>query len=366
MKILFLNYIPSPYRIDFFNELAKHCELKVVYYNAEIAERPTWRYKTEDHHYEHFNLFRNENKVQIKGFLKLRKLLKTHKDHTIVVGGYARPVEIAAIAWLRAHHRPFVLNTDGGFYQGDGIKLKLKKWLVQSAAFYLANGTIAAKTLQQYGAKPENIYNYHFSSIFEREITVAANDTRKELRKKLQLPQNAKIVITIGRYIPLKGFELVIKALHLLKEPNTYLYMLGEGPQRKNYEQLITGLDLKNRVILTGEKQKNEVLDFCRAADCMVLPTLSSDVWGLVVNEAMSCGLPVIASDRVGAAYDMIKNGITGFIVPADNVKAIAEAIKKIDAPIMRNKTIETAKKYTIEQMVEDHKVLFKKICQQQ
>lgn len=366
MKILYLNYIPSPYRVDFFNKLAKHCELKVIYYNAEIAERPTWKYQVEDHHYDHFILFRNKKKIPIKGFLKLRKLLKTYKDHTTVVGGYAKPVEIAAIVWLKFHHRPFVLNTDGGFYQGNGIKLKLKKWLVQSASYYLANGTIAAQTLQQYGAKPENIYNYHFSSIFKREITSPTKDTRKELRKRLQLPENAKIVITVGRHIPLKGFELVIKALHLLKEPNIYLYMLGEGPQRKTYEKLSTNFGLKDRVILTGEKQKNEVLNFCRAADCMVLPTLSSDVWGLVVNEAMSCGLPVIASDRVGAAYDMIKNGITGFIVPADNVKAIAEAIKKIDAPIMRNKTIETAKKYTIEQMVEDHKVLFKKICQQQ
>jgi glycosyltransferase involved in cell wall biosynthesis len=361
MKILYLNYIPSPYRVDFFNELAKHCELKVIYYNAEIAERPTWKYKTEDHHYEHFILFSNEKKVQIKGFIKLRKLLKTHQDHTIVVGGYARPVEIAAIAWLRLHHRPFVLNTDGGFYQGGGIKLKLKKWLVQSAAFYLANGTIAAKTLQQYGAKSDNIYNYHFSSIFKREINHPSEKSKKELRKKLQLPANAKIVITIGRYIPLKGFELVIKALHLLKEPNTYLYMLGEGPQRKSYEQLIKGFDLKDKVILTGEKQKNEVLEFCRAADSMILPTLSSDVWGLVVNEAMSCGLPVIGSHRVGAAHDMIKQGETGYITPAGDEKAIAEAIKKINAPEMGNKIIEMAEKYTIEQMVNDHLNLFSK-----
>ena len=362
MKILYLNYIPSPYRVDFFNELAKHCELKVIYYNAEISERPTWKYKEEDHNYEHFVLFRNENKVQIKGFFKLRKLLKTHQDHIIVVGGYARPVEIAAIAWLKLHRRPFVLNTDGGFYQGDGIKLKLKKWLVQSAEFYLANGTIAAKTLQQYGAKPDNIYNYHFSSIFKREITIPAKDARNELRKQLQLPQNAKIVITIGRYIPLKGFELVIKALHLLKEPNTYLYMLGEGPQRKTYEQLITRFDLKDKVILTGEKQKNKVLEFCRAADCMILPTLSSDVWGLVVNEAMSCGLPVIASDRVGAAFDMINQSETGYITPAGDERAIAQAIKKINAPEMGNKIIKMAEKYTIEEMVNDHLNLFSKI----
>lgn len=366
MKILFINYIPSPYRIDFFNELSQYCDLTILYYYQYIAERPHWTYRESDHGYKHDFLFKSESQWEWNGYKKLISYINNPEYQVIVVGGYARPIEMFAIGWFRLKQRPFVLNTDGGFYQGGRIKLLIKKWLVQSASHYLANGSIAAETLQRYGAIKDKIANYHFTSIFAKEVISdpIAEQERLNLRKKLNIPTEATVLLTIGRYIPLKGFELVIEALHQLNNSNICLYMLGEGSMRATYEAMIKQYGLQGNVILTGEQSKEQVLEYCRAANMMVLPTLTSDVWGLVVNEAMSCGLPVIASDRVGAAYDMVVEGKTGFRVPVGNAEAIANAIEKTmkhDNEMSRH-ALEMAQKYTIEQMVTDHVDLFTQI----
>ncbi len=360
MKILYLNYIPSPYRVDFFNELSKHCQLQVVYYNAQIAERPSWKYNKAHHQYTHTFLFKNETRWTAPGgYIKLIRILNSNKDHLVVVGGYARPVEIFAINWLRLKKRPFILNTDGGFFQGGRIKLLLKKWLVKSAAHYLASGSLAAQTLKQYGANPARITNYRFSSIFEKEVlpSVPSPHERENIRKQLSIPVGASVILTIGRYIPLKGFELVIEALALLANKKIILYMLGEGPLRDQYQKLIDQHALSNHVYLMGNQSKTRVLDYCKAADVMVLPTITSDVWGLVINEAMSCGLPVIASNRVGAAYDMVTEGQTGYMVPAGEAKAIAGALGKVilNSAHLSKGALKMAQRYTIETMVQDH-----------
>jgi glycosyltransferase involved in cell wall biosynthesis len=366
MKVLYINYIPSPYRIDFFNELSRYCDLTVLYYHQQIAERPHWKYRENDHQYQHDFLFKTESQWTLKGYRKLISYLNDPAYQVIVVGGYARPVEMFAVGWLKLKHIPFVLNTDGGFYQGGRVKLLLKKWLVQSASHYLANGSIAAETLQRYGADKNKITNYHFTSIFENEVISdpIEEQARLYLRTTLNIPAEATVLLTIGRYIPLKGFELVIEAMQQLNNPNIYLYMLGEGPMRTNYEALIDQYGLQDRVILTGEQSKERVLDYCKAANMMVLPTLTSDVWGLVVNEAMSCGLPVIASDRVGATYDMVENGKTGYRVNAGSSEAIADAIEKMlfQENEMPRHALEMAKKYTIEQMTTDHMELINQI----
>lgn len=366
IEVLYLNYIPCPYRVDFFNELAKSCELSVVYYQAEIEERPNWQYDASNHHYEHSVLFEKEGRFELKGYLKLVQIFKKKRDSIIIVGGYAQLIEIFAIFYLHITRKPFILNTDGGFFQGGKLKLLLKRWLVKKASYYLANGTLAAQTLQQYGANPKLITNYHFTSLFEQEVLPASltTDERKKIKEQLSIPDDAFVIITIGRYIPLKGFELVIEAVHQLNNKSIHLYMLGEGPMRAVYEKLADQYSLQNNVKLTGELSKDDVLNYCKMANVMILPTLTSDVWGLVLNEAMSCGLPVIASDRVGAAYDLVIDGVTGYMVSSGSSIEIANAIKKIrsQSTVLSSNALELSRSYTIEQMTKDHINLFNSI----
>ena len=366
MKVLYINYIPSPYRIDFFNTLAKKCNLDVVYYYKTIAERPNWKYNEKQHHYAHQFLYKKERTIETAAFKKLYKLIRSRDYDIIVVGGYARIIEIIAIIELRLLKIPFVLNTDGGFINTNPLKLKLKRFLVKSASWYLASGKVAAETLEYYGAPHSKIFNYRFSSIFRNEVLdkpLSLNE-KKKIRKTLGLPENGKIIITIGRYISLKGYEYAIEAFHKLNAENSFMFMLGEGELREEYQTLISEYNLNNKVFLTGEKTKEIVLEYCKAADVMILPTITSDVWGLVVNEAMSCGLPVIATNRVGAAHDMIIDNKTGFMVSPNSSEEIKSALEKIFSSSTEDavNVLNIAKEYTIESMVNDHISCFSKI----
>ena len=207
-------------------------------------------------------------------------------NNKIIVGGYAKPIEVFAILWLKFKKVKFILNTDGGFYQGGYLKLTLKRILIKSATTYLASGSLAAKTLNQYGANKNKICNYHFTSLFQREIlsNIISNDERTRLRQSLNIPANGNVVLTIGRYIPLKGFELVIEALARINDNNIYLYMLGDGPMHSYYKQLIMKHNLQNNIFLTGDQLKQNVLNYCKAANVMVLPTLTTDAITLITG----------------------------------------------------------------------------------
>ena len=366
MKVLYINYIPSPYRIDFFNTLSKKCNLNVVYYYKSIAERPNWKYKEEQHQYAHQFLYKKERNIEPAAFKKLYKLIRSKDYDIIVIGGYARIIEMFAIVTLRLLRIPFVLNTDGGFINTNPVKLRLKRFLVKSASWYLASGKVAAKTLEYYGAPDNKIFNYRFSSIFRNEVLdkPLSQNEKKKIRKTLGLPENGKIIITIGRYISLKGYEYAIEAFHKLNDENSFMFMLGEGELRKKYQILISENNLNNKVFLTGEKTKETVLEYCKAADVMILPTITSDVWGLVVNEAMSCGLPVIATNRVGAAHNMIIENKTGFIVSPGNSNEIKDALIKLFSSLsgFPENVLSIAKEYTIKSMVNDHIKCFSKI----
>ncbi len=364
-KILYLNYIPSPYRIDFFNELNRYVDLTVIYYHKSISERKQWVYNSSDHNYKHDFLFKTESQLRSNGYFKLIGYLNNSYD-VIVVGGYAHLVEIFAISYLKFTKKPFILNTDGGFYQGNKLKLVLKRYLIKAATLYLSSGKLAAATLERYGAPKERIFNYHFTSIYKNEVLneKIAGEVKDRIRQSVGIPEDAFVILTVGRFIPLKGFELVIKAIKHLQRSDLFLVMLGDGPSYNLYNDLIKKLKLEKQVCLPGNKPKEVVLEFCKISDVMVLPTLTSDVWGLVVNEAMSCGLPVIASDRVGAAYDMIINGETGYRIPAGSFEAIADSIKNTEKnkESLTGNVLAVAGSYTIEQMVEDHLAVFNKI----
>ena len=108
-----------------------------------------------------------------------------------------------------------------------------------------------------------------------------------------------------------------------------------------------------------GFKLKNELEKYYRAADLFVLPT-REDIWGLVIQEAMACGLPVISTDKCAAALELIKHGENGYIIPCEDVCLLEEYIQVIISSenIARKfgaKSLEIIKSFTIEKMVEGH-----------
>ncbi len=120
-----------------------------------------------------------------------------------------------------------------------------------------------------------------------------------------------------------------------------------------------------SNIHFVGFKTKTELDDYYRAADIFVLPT-REDIWGLVINEAMAYGLPVVTTDRCVAGLELVKDGKNGRIVPAGNVKKLAEALKEAlkeeNRAAWGKNSWNYIQKFTIEEMAEDHMKAFERM----
>jgi L-malate glycosyltransferase len=140
--------------------------------------------------------------------------------------------------------------------------------------------------------------------------------------------ENGKFyLIAVGRLIKRKGFEHLIASLNALP-PNIVLYIIGDGPMESYLKRMTTENKLDRRVVFTGFKSREEIYGYMLNSDCFVLPSLHEGL-GLVVQEAMSAGLPIVSTDN-GGQVDLIRDGRNGILVEPHNSLMLASAINKI------------------------------------
>ena len=167
--------------------------------------------------------------------------------------------------------------------------------------------------------------------MYNRFVT---QDEKATLRARLKVANN-KIVIYLGRLEEVKGLSYLLKAFALLNANNTTLVIIGDGSLREPLTGLARELGISANVRFAGYAAPEEALNYYAIADVFVLPSVTTpngkETWGLVVNEAMNQGVPVIATDAVGAAAGgLVQNGVNGFVVAERDSKALAEAIQRI------------------------------------
>lgn len=365
MKILWLTNIPSPYRIEFFNELGQHCDLSVLFEREGSSERDkSWlRYECTSFNgviMKGLNL--GIDKAIAPGVIKY---IKNNKYDHIVVSNPLTPTGILAIEYLRLNKIDYSIETDGAFPgSGQSLKEVIKKYILKEAKCYFSTAEVHDQYYIKYGADSKNIIRYPFTSIKEIEVLDKPLEREEKLvyRDMLKMKED-KIVLSVGRFVHLKGFDVLLKACQTLGE-NVGIYIVG-GQITKEYYELKNDLGLVN-VHFIDFKNKEELSVFYKASDLFVLPT-RQDAWGLVVNEAMSFGLPIITTDRCVAGLQLIENDRNGYIVPVENDIALADSIKNILSntelmKYMSEENIKKIKEYTIEKMVKTHIQVFEGI----
>ena len=306
MKILFVTNLPSPYRVRFFNELGKYCNLTVLYQRSSSAERdPKWIEKAEKHYK---SIFMHGISIGVDKAINIEVIRYLKEDfHKIIICGISSPTEILAIEWCKLHRIPYCIESDGGFVKsGEGIREYIKKHLISSASLCFSTGKENDYYYKFYGAKEQNIIRYPFSSVL----------------------------------------------LKAAKEIEAQFYIVG-GEPTKEYIQM-----RPENVHFIGFKSKTELADYYKAADVLAHPT-REDIWGLVINEALSFGVPVVTTDRCIAGLELVKPGKNGYIVPVDSVEELKNAIEKILYKNCAAYCLETARKYTIEEMAKVHYKIF-------
>lgn len=281
-----------------------------------------------------------------------------------MLGGYSTPTGMYCINYLKNRKIPFILNCDGGLIKQDSkIRYKMKKYFISKADFYITTGKESVKYLTYYGADESNIYVYPFSSIKDNSIQKKLSEAEiKNIKKKNGIKEE-KVILSVGQFIYRKGFDLLISMMKTLNR-DIGVYIIGGNPNEK-YLSIKNENQLDN-VHFLEFKNSHDLEEYYKIANIFVLPT-REDIWGLVINEAMAKGLPIVTTNKCVAGLELVENEKNGFIVPVDNEEELKKAIEKIInnkklQETMSNNNIEKIKSYTIENMAKVHIKIFENI----
>lgn len=351
LKVLAFADFPSPYRVDVFSGLTKEYELTVFFDKMSDQNRNCeWFCKETG-----LNSYLLLTKEGIKEF---KKNLADLKKYDLVLA-YDYHIKNAIKLQLACmwQHVPYIMNCDGAFIRNNLIKNLLKKFLIKNATAYFASGEYAKKYFEHYGAKKDKIFIHKFSSLHEDDIlqNPVSESEKKKLKEELGL-ENKKTVLSIGQFIPRKGFDVLLEAWKEL-DKDFQLVIIGGGDEEKKYLEIIKESQLQH-VKIIGFRQKSEVFKYYKASELFVLPT-REDIWGLVINEAMACGLPVITTEKCLGGVELLKNEVNGKIVSINNSSEIVKGVKCIFNSDEYNKmsyaNLDIIRKYTVEQVIIAH-----------
>lgn len=348
-KILILSVYPAPYRVELIQKISENFCTDVFFEQSKGDERNSNWFKNGD--YETL-----DNKI---GKRKYKCNIENIKKYDLVIAyDYASIKEISLILRCLILKIPYVINCDGVMLanQGNPLRELIKKIVISKASLCLASGKNAKEYFLKYGASESKIKIHPFSSLHKEDILEEPIDinTKNKLREQLNLPKALKIAIAVGRFIPLKRYDCLIKSWTTM--PSDYLLMIiGGGSELNNYQSIIKQLNLTN-VLLLDYKDKEELKKYYQASDVFVHPT-SYDVWGLVINEALSNGLPIVVSDHCIAGLELIKDSINGYVITMGNDEELINKTKLIlndtNYYQLSKQAIETIKEYTIENMAQ-------------
>lgn len=359
-KVLWLTNIPSPYRVRFFNELGQQCDLTVLFEKAFSEERDdVWK----EYSFEHFNgVISKSIRVTVHTALSFsfREYIMAYRNEIIIVGNPATPIGVSAILYMQLHKIRYSIESDGAFpNKKKGYKRYLKHILYSRAKFCFTTSEYGKEYFKNYGVLENRIYKYPFSSIDKYYLApqVLTQSEKNVLREQLGI-EGKKVLISVGQFIYRKGFDILLEAIH---NTNTLfnLYIVGDSPT-KEYMDYCKAHNLTN-VRFVPFMKPPVLRQWLLASDVFVLPT-REDIWGLVVNEAMACGLPVITTKRCMAGLEMVVNGVNGLLVDVNNPEQLRNAIMNVidnNIQTMSEEALKKASCFTIEAMTMRHLELF-------
>jgi len=299
----------------------------------------------------------------------LRKLYKTIKsvDPDIVVTSTFTPNTMATI--LKPFFTYKIITREHNVY--DSIK-KTKHRIIDHISTYFADRVVCVSKMvaeneikKRWGHRRKFLVIHNGVQIPQKQI--GAKEARKILQKEYKIDTTSNILLNVARLMPQKNQTLLIDAFELFykKHPNSYLFILGEGPEREKLEKLIKEKKLQKHIILCGSRSNVDM--FYASADISIL---TSDIEGFpnVAVESLAYDTPLVTT-KVGGVVEYIQNGKQGCLVDrkprnvADGIECMLQDMRARPKEI-KKACINTAKRFTIEKNVEKYENLFKELLE--
>lgn len=297
--------------------------LLVPVFTQELPEKEQHRYRDAGLTATSLNL----NQFNLSTLQRLLQLIDDHRIDVVHWNLYG-PINgyFTSLRFLRPKLRHYLTDHNSrphGFAYPHRWPIDtLKRLMLGKYSKVLAVSDYVLAELQKQGTW-RNLGRYHHFVNTER---FHPDTTMRSVVRTSQGVERAFVVLVVAHLIPEKGVEVAIRALKELPD-HVVLWVVGDGPERLALQSLAESLGVNKRTRFCGLQA--EVSPFMQAADCLVCPSLWEEAAGLVILEAMACGLPVIGSS-VGGIPEFITPHQTGFLFPAANHMALASRITEL------------------------------------
>ncbi|WP_371717570.1 glycosyltransferase family 4 protein [Anabaena sp. UHCC 0204] len=351
--LLFTNF--GPYHIARASKLSEHLALKEWKMTAIELARFEQEYKWETEvsalNFDLVSLTKNklENQAGHNLVWQLYQRLFELKPDVLVIAGYSRPSMLAALLWGLWHGKYLIIMS--ATTEGDAPRIwwreMFKSWFLKKYDAALVGGQPHKRYFMKLGMVPESIflgYNVVENSVFNtQQIHLLPN------------PLIKPFFLTVNRFVPKKNLSRLISAYAAYRElagsDAWDLVLAGDGILLSSLKKQINNLNLPTSVHLPGFLQQNQLLPYFAHAGCFIHASIQEQ-WGLVVNEAMAAGLPVLVSNRCGCYEDLIIEGVNGFGFDPEDSQQLTELMLKmssgeIDLQSMGNAALEHIGKFS-------------------
>jgi glycosyltransferase involved in cell wall biosynthesis len=338
-RIVFVTNICPHYRVKTFETLAQYYyNVEFFFYSAgnEWYWQQNHRVRTGNFRHTYLPALQlSRRRVRLVPSLVSKLWLGNFDVYIKCINGrFALPTSYI-IARLR--RRPFVLWTgiwmklDTPFHR---LVFPLTRWIYRHADAIVVYGEHVKRYLMSLKIEPEKIFVAAHAVDNDKYRRSVPENEKANLRAKLNIA-NERIVMYLGRLEEVKGIEYLLRAFASLKVDHTTLMVVGEGSLKMRLVELAQELGIADKTRFVGYASPEEATNYYALADVLVLPSVTTpqgkETWGLVVNEAMNQGVPVVATDAVGAAAGgLVQPGVNGFIVPERDANGLAEAMARI------------------------------------
>ncbi|MGL5480060.1 MAG: glycosyltransferase family 4 protein [Clostridium sp.] len=353
-KVFFIHNTIASYRIEFFEKLCKKMDVEFLITKPQLSQQ-IYGDNLNDDKLKNIKFRNVSNKFNIA--FGLNQILNDEEFDTAVIPSMDNFSEFAdafiAYRILKKRNKRVVYFTEKWKSdKNNSLSKKIKNKIRETITRPILKNV---DTIICSGSKSKE-YMTDVIGVDEKKCEIVYDASSSESSSFENNDKNSyngkKVVLYYGRIVKRKGLDDLIKSFEQIKKrENSVLLICGDGEFKGECEKLVEDNNIKD-VEFLGKIAPEDRLKYFSLADVFVLPSVNLDgtieAWGLTVNEAMDAGIPVVASDVVGAAYDMIKDGLNGYMYKGGDVNGLAESILNVIKDDCRLDNMKIAAKKTV------------------
>jgi glycosyltransferase involved in cell wall biosynthesis len=316
-RLVLFTEIPAPYRIPLFNALAERLDLRVVFLRKRQPSR-LYRLHEEEIRFGWRVLpglrFGGGSRWAVVNADVGRAM---RGADVVLLGGWNQPAFWQALAWARARRVPAIAWVESTLRdQRPGFATQAKRLFARRATAFCVPGRAAEDYVRSF--RPDSRVAVAPNAV-DAGLFASRLPDRERLRSDLGLDRAC--VLFVGRLAPEKGVDVLLEAARGL---DAELVLAGSGPEDARLRATAPA-----NARFVGHVDRDDLPAWYAVADVLCLPS-RSEPWGMPLNEGAAAGLPLVATESVGAAWDLIEHERNGFRVPSDDADALREALGRL------------------------------------